>query len=224
MNIHEIYDRLADEMHLPHLDPETPVTTTAPAEPAASFARTISQAIHKDAQYARTVLSSLGSVVGHLLPLAERIATDPKLDAFLEAGLRASDLGVEEAVFDGAIDMMRAAAERKQPATQAMPAVRPVDTSGVSVDGHPFGPQAAPDSDWGDAKPAPSAPAPSGTPAEAPVAPESASQAVTLVRTPVTAFPSLSGPQAVSVPVVPPTDMKPAGATDGAQSAPGGKA
>jgi hypothetical protein len=185
--------------------PASVTSQLAPELPAGTFAKTISQAIHRDAQAARHILGQLEAVVAHALPLAERLATDSTLDKLVETALRASDLGVEAAVFEGVTDMLRAAAVRKQQPTEPLPqrtpgATMPADVpsmgtpppvSSISVTVPPAGVTQTMAASAPDAPPVP--PESSG---EVATAAENHSGVTSDAPVPENASPSLSAPQA----------------------------
>jgi hypothetical protein len=94
------------------------------AGPQPAPARTLAQAVHRD-------LNSIGRVIAHGLPLLERIVTSPQLDEFIELALQADGLGVEEAAFASAADVLRGAIARKT--TQPQASVPPESGGAVPV-------------------------------------------------------------------------------------------
>lgn len=152
--------------HIVHHAQEAPVTTPETTEqPAAP--KTAWQLVHRDAKFAWVSLENTMKALGRMIPLAERIVTDPVLDRFVETALRAADLGVDATLFEFLTNSLRAEIAK----VAAVPAA-PAD---------------------GD-----TAQAPSGTPAEAPVAPDTSTGAIQDGSGTENASPSVSEPQATA--------------------------
>lgn len=123
--------RFARVIDIIHHDQEqtmtTPDQTTVPQPPRQPS--TVSQFIHSSLLHARQMgdeiegrLAEIGRAFGHALPMIERIVSDPILDEFVEAALRASDAGVEAAIFQAFTDTLRAATASKTGPQQVLPA------------------------------------------------------------------------------------------------------
>lgn len=129
--------------------PSQPQAAVTAAQPAASKARTWTQAVHNAVTHVSTVRASLardlsgilhGDVMSkltsiehaaeHAIALVEPVIANPALDEAVEALLRADGAGVAAEVFDGVTDMLRAAIDRKAgTGPQAVQAVQ-LDTPG----------------------------------------------------------------------------------------------
>lgn len=172
------HPHLAALIHHEHPNQEPHPMTASDTAPAARQPSTLAQAVHSAILHidtAKTALeehvAEIGRGVEHALPLLERIVSDPVLDEFVEAALRASNAGVAAEVIQGATDMLRQAEQRKTapqpvitPSTVALPPEEVAAfASGLAAVTDPANAQAAPDA---------TVPSPPGIPQPAPAAPE----------------------------------------------------
>lgn len=123
--------RFTPRQELPVTDP----AQTASIPPAPRQPSTAAQFIHSSILYARAMgdeiearMTEIGRAFGHALPMIERIVSDPILDEFVEVALRASDAGVEAAIFQAFTDTLRAATVSKT-GPQAVIATPPAVTA-----------------------------------------------------------------------------------------------
>jgi len=61
----------------------------------------------------------MGGAIDHAWPIIRRLISNPRLDRMVEAWLRAENLGVVVEVFDGLIDQLESAADRKEAQNEA---------------------------------------------------------------------------------------------------------
>jgi hypothetical protein len=152
-----IFDEVRE--HMPFHEHDQ-AATGAPDQPG--HVATLAQAVHRD-------VTMMGRVVGHALPLLERIVANPQLDEFVETALAADGMGVCAEAFTAASDVLRAAMARTATGPAA-PEPLPQRVPGATM--------------------------PSESSGEAPVAGENHSGVTPDVPAPANGSPSLSAPQA----------------------------
>jgi hypothetical protein len=173
------HPHLAALIHHEHPNQEPHPMTASDTAPAARQPSTLAQAVHSAILHIDTAKTSLehqvaeiGAGIEHALPLLERIVSDPVLDEFVEAALRASNAGVPAELIQGATDMLRQAEARKT-APQAV--ITPPELAALSPEEvAAFEAKLATVTDPASGQPAPDAivASPPGIPQTAPDAPE----------------------------------------------------
>jgi hypothetical protein len=66
-------------------------------------------------------LKTAGSAISHAWPIIMELATNPQLDALVQAGLRAVDAGVAIEVFQAGVDALQSASARAEAAQAPAP-------------------------------------------------------------------------------------------------------